>query len=290
MAKSTIDQQHLCPAELPDGDRAWHHQLHATAVQAARAAGRVQRKFFEKAHQIEADGEHDLKLAVDRYCQQAMLAVLQERFPDHGIIAEEDVCHNPEAPYRWYLDPLDGTVNYFLGLPYFCACAACYFHPEHWQGVADRTWDYPLTGVVYAPLLDRCFEAMAGGPALCNGRPIKTGNERQLEKAVVGFSFGSDPETMRRMRAISSDLMGRTRKLRFFGATGLDLAHVASGRLSGLVQGRVRAWDFAAARVIVAAAGGYFRAESRGAGHWQIVAAAPGIGPDLQAVVDRHSA
>lgn len=286
---SPTDLKHLGPVDHPARDRAWCDQLHATAIMAARAAGRVQQKYFGGRQQIDSDVAHDLKLAVDRYCQKAMLDVVRERFPDHGIIAEEDACFNPEAPYRWYLDPLDGTVNYFLGLPYFCACAACYFHPPDQRGCTDQTWDYPLTGVVYAPVLDQCFEAMVDGPALCNGRPIKTGNERQLEKAVIGFSFGSDSQTMQRMQAISRDLMGRARKLRFFGATGLDLAHVASGRLSGLVQGRVQPWDFAAARAIVAAAGGYFRADSCGLAQWQIVAAAPGIGRALQTVVDRHT-
>jgi myo-inositol-1(or 4)-monophosphatase len=93
---------------------------------------------------------------------------------------------------------------------------------------------------------------------------------------------------MQRMLALSADLVAQTRKVRILGATGLDLAHVASGRLSGLVQGCVRVWDFAAARVIIEAAGGYFRADRRGPDQWQIVAAAPGIAAQLQDLVDRN--
>ncbi len=288
MPVSSTDCRQARPGDAPALDPAWLQRLHATAVKAARAAGRIQKRHFGGELQIDAAKRHDLKLAVDRHCQQAMVAVIQKDFPDHGILAEEKACLRPEAAFRWYLDPLDGTLNYALGLPHFCACAACYFHPPGQDGIDTSPWEYPLTGVVYAPVLDQRFEALAGGSGLCNGRPIAPGQERELQEAVVGFSFGSDPVTMRRMHAISGELAARTRKMRLFGATGLDLAYVASGRLSGLVQGCVRAWDFAAARVILAAAGGYFRAQPSGPGQWQIVAAAPGIGPELQAVVDRQ--
>ncbi len=288
MPVSPIDFRQARTGDAPALDPAWLQRLHATAVKAARAAGRIQKRHFGGALQIDAAKRHDLKLAVDRYCQQAMVAVIQQDFPDHGIVAEEKVCLRPEAAYRWYLDPLDGTLNYALGLPHFCACAACYVHPPGQGGAAINPWEYPLTGVVYAPVLDQCFEALAGGPGLCNGRPIEPGQERELKEAVVGFSFGSDPVTMRRMHAISGELAARTRKMRLFGATGLDLVYVASGRLSGLVQGCVDPWDFAAGRVILAAVGGYFKAQISGPGQWQIVAAAPGIGAELQAVVDRQ--
>jgi myo-inositol-1(or 4)-monophosphatase len=270
------------------GDRTWHQRVHAAALDAARAAGRVQQKYFGGFQKIDAECEHDLKLAIDRHSEQAMLQVLQDRFPDHGIISEESAALNPDADYCWYLDPLDGSVNYFLGQPYFCVCVACYDNrPE--PDAPNDPWRHPLAGVVYAPMLDLCFEAMAGRPARCNGGPVQIGGEQELGQAVIGFSFGSDPETMRRMLALSADLVAQTRKVRIFGATGLDLAHVASGRLSGLVQGRVRGWDFAAARVIIEAAGGYFRADPRGPDQWKIVAAAPGIATQLQDLVDRNA-
>lgn len=264
-------------------------RIRDAAVEAARAAGDVQLKYFEKTQKVDAFRAHDLKLVIDHLSEEAMLRILTERFPNHGIVSEERAAINPEAPFRWYLDPLDGSVNYFLGQPYFCTCAACYYAPTPGLSTRSSRLGHAIAGVVHAPALDRLFEATAEGPALCNGTPIRPGSERHLNEAVIGFSFGSDDATMNRMTALAADLCQRSRKLRIFGATGLDLAHVACGRLSGLVQGRVHAWDFAAAQVIVESAGAYFQAEAAGENRWRIVGAAPGIGPELQALVDRHT-
>jgi myo-inositol-1(or 4)-monophosphatase len=261
-------------------------QIQSAAIEAVQAAGRVLMAAFGQFQPVDDRPPHDLKLAIDRRSEAAALAVLHDRFPDHGIVSEESGFHNPGAPFRWYLDPLDGTVNYFLGQPYFCACLACYYVTPSQKGQSSDPLGHPLAGVVYAPALDKCFEAAPGGPALCNGRPVRPGPEEKLSEAVIGFSYGSDPNTMRRMVAIGAELIRRTRKVRIFGATGLDLAHVACGGLSGLVQGRVQVWDFAAAKVIVDAAGGYCRAVAAGSGSWQITAASPGIALELQALVD----
>ncbi len=261
-------------------------RIQTVAVAAARAAGRVQMQHFGRTQAVDIRKAHDLKLAVDRACETAALAVLQENFPDHGIVSEESGVQNPDAPFRWYLDPLDGTVNYFLGQSYFCTCVACYRLSPATHSPCG-TLGQPLVGVVYAPVLNKCFEAAPGVQARCNGRPVRPGPEKRLSDAVVGFSYGSDPATMRRMAAIGRELIVRTRKVRIFGATGLDLAHVACGGLSGLVQGRVQVWDFAAAKVIVEAAGGYFHAVEAGNGSWQITAAGPGIAAELQALVNR---
>ena len=282
------DPQRSTSTGKQNRDSGWRRYLHATAVEAVRRAGRIQQQYVEGFKTVDVEQHHDLKLAVDRQCEAVMVQLLRERFPDHGIISEESAEINPEAAYRWYIDPLDGTVNYYLGQPYFCACAACYHLPPDSRDPAHDPWAHPLSGVVYAPMLNRCFEAMPDGPAICNGRPVQVGSDRQLQRAVVGFSYGSDPDTMRRMQALGAELVRQARKVRIFGATALDLVHVASGRLSGLVQGCVRGWDFAAARIIVEAAGGYFRADRTGPDQWQIVGAAPGIAGQLQALVDRH--
>lgn len=263
-------------------------RIQTVAVAAARAAGCVQMKDFGRPQAVDARRAHDLKIAVDRRSEAAALAVLQENFPDHAIVSEESGVRNPGAPFRWYLDSLDGTVNYSLGQSYFCTCLACYHTPASQKGSPSNLLGHPLAGVVYAPALDKCFEAAPGSPALCNGRPVRPGPEKSLSEAVIGFSYGSDPATMRRMAAIGRELIVRTRKVRIFGATGLDLAHVACGGLSGLVQGRVQVWDFAAAKVIVEAAGGYFRAVAVGKGCWQITAASPAIAAELQALVNRR--
>lgn len=261
-------------------------QIKTVAMEAARASGRVLMAGFGQPQTVEDRSEHDLKLAADNRGEAAALAILQARFPDHEIVSEEKSVLNRGARFRWYLDPLDGTVNYFLGQPYFCTCLACYHTPPETGLKRPDPLGQPVAGVVYAPALNKCFEAVSGGPALCNGRPIRTGLETRLSDAVIGFSFGSHSDTMQRMITVAALLVKRARKVRIFGATGLDLAHVASGRLSGLVQERVRVWDFAAARIILEAAGGYFRLEENSGESWRITAAVPGIAAELQDIMD----
>lgn len=256
------------------------------ALEAARAAGEVLMAAFGKPQAVDDRPAHDLKLAADRRSEAAALAILQAHFPDHAIVSEETGLLNPGAEFRWYLDPLDGTVNYFMGQPYFCTCLACYHAPPQAGRQSSDPLGRPVSGVVLAPALNRCFEALPGGPALCNGRPVRPSPEKRLAEAVIGFSYGSDPDTMQRMMPVARVLAQRARKVRIFGATGLDLAHVACGGLSGLVQGKVRVWDFAAAKVIVEAAGGYCRAEPIGKGAWRLTAAAPGIALKLRQLVD----
>jgi myo-inositol-1(or 4)-monophosphatase len=262
-------------------------RIHAVALEAAKAAGEVLMAGFGRSQAVDDQPAHDLKLAADRRSEAAALTILQAHFPDHEIISEEKGLLNPGAEFRWYLDPLDGTVNYFLGQPYFCTCLACYHTPQGAGAEHQGPLGQPVSGVVLAPALERCFEARPGGPALCNGQPVRPGSEKRLAEAVIGFSYGSDADTMQRMLRVAQVLALRARKVRIFGATGLDLAHVACGGLSGLVQGNVRVWDFAAAKMIVEAAGGYCRTDPGDSGGWQITAAAPGIAVKLRQLVDR---
>jgi len=272
------------PAETRDLRR-----IHAVALEAARAAGDVLMAAFGRHQAVDSQTTHDLKLAVDRLSEAAALSILQTRFPDHEIVSEEKGLINPGHGIRWYLDPLDGTVNYFMGQPYFCTCLACYHTlPEAGTETIDPLGQ-PLAAVVYAPALNKCFEAVPNGPALCNGQTVQPGPEKRLSEAVIGFSYGSDPATMQRMLLVSQALVRRVRKVRIFGATGLDLAHVACGGLSGLVQGSVKVWDFAAAKMIIEKAGGYFRADPIDDDRWQITAAAPGIAVELLRLVARIS-
>jgi len=267
-------------AETSDLER-----IQAVGREAVRAAGEVLMAAFGRPQDVDGRTAHDLKLAADRRSEAAALAILQTRFPDHEIVSEEIGLINPGHGYRWYLDPLDGTVNYFMGQPYFCTCLACYQTlPEAGTEAVDPLGQ-PLAAIVYAPALNKCFEAVANGPALCNGRLVRPGPEKRLSEAVIGFSYGSDPATMQRMMLVSQALVRRVRKMRIFGATGLDLAHVACGGLSGLVQGSVKVWDFAAAKMIVEQAGGYFRADSIDNDRWRITAAAPGIAAALRRLV-----
>jgi fructose-1,6-bisphosphatase/inositol monophosphatase family enzyme len=135
----------------------------------------------------------------------------------------------------------------------------------------------PLVGVVYNPILDELFLGLTGSGATCNQGPISVRNESNLNEAIISLSFGSDEETMQLMEKINARLIRNTRKVRVFGSTSLDMVNVACGRISGLIQRKVRIWDFAAARIILEQSGGVFDASEIAANSWEIIACAPGL-------------
>jgi myo-inositol-1(or 4)-monophosphatase len=216
-----------------------------TAVRACRAAGRIQAKAYGRVQPVEHKGEIDLVTATDRRSEEAILGILRRAFPDHGVLAEESGASLPEAEYTWVVDPLDGTTNFAHGFPFFCSSVAL----AH-RGVV-------IAGAVYHPLLGELFTATRGGGAHLNGRRIRVSAQPRLDQAFLATGF---PYDIRRSRRNNLDHFGRfaTRSLavRRAGAAALDLAFVAAGRFDGFWELKLRAWDIAAASLIVEEAGG----------------------------------
>lgn len=263
--------------------------LKRTAQRAARAAGEMLMRRFEgerTAHRLDS---HDVKLDVDRLAEKIVLSEIRKTFPDHSLLSEESGRREGGECYQWIVDPLDGTVNYFYRIPYFCVSVACYHRCRTALSTDLAALGMPLVGVVFAPATGDMFVGAAGQGATRNGVPIRPGRESSLTDAVIAMSFGSDDRVMQRMETLGRALVRSARKVRIFGSTGLDLVSVASGRTSGLVQGAVRSWDFAAARVVLEQAGGRFGARRVGEDQWEIVAAAPGVFLELEALVRETS-
>ena len=262
-------------------------RIRHAAVRAARAAGDFLMSRFGGPAAADEIAPHDVKLEADRRSEEVLVSELARFFPDDGVLAEERGFQPGRSDRIWIVDPLDGSVNFYHGIPYFAVSVACYDRPE------DGPWRYaeggslsalgdPLVGVVYAPFFDELFVGVCGKAASCNDRRIAVGRESSVSQAVIGISFGSREETMRRMCDVSAALVRDARKLRILGSTALDMAQVACGRMSALIQGRVRSWDFAAGRVILEQSGGVFHARGVEPEGWEILASAPGIYPSLE--------
>jgi fructose-1,6-bisphosphatase/inositol monophosphatase family enzyme len=264
-----------------------HHpleQLKATAVRAAKAAGTLQLGYYDKPLHVDARHAHDLKLELDRLCEQAILDVIRAEFPDHAILAEEGGAIENGSEYIWIIDPLDGTVNFYNKIAHFCSCIACYYRGNgsvSSHNGSSRAGE-ALVGVVYAPVMDELFVGVTGEGATCNGKPIQVHPAPKLCDMVVGVSFGSTEPVMQYMERITSQLIRRCHKVRILGSCGLDIVNVACGRLGALVQRGVRFWDFAASRVILEEAGGTFNAVEFDQEQWDILACFPEILPSLQ--------
>ena len=222
-------------------------QVRELAERLAREAGRIQRERYESSFEIrKKSGASDLVTEVDHACEALIVEALDDLRPGDAILAEEGSgSDRADAPWRWIVDPLDGTTNFAHGYPRFCVSIGV----EH-EGV--RT-----IGVVYDPLRDELFSALRGHGATCNGDPIAVSPETQLGEALIGMGTSYDTrrsfeENMARILALARG----SRATRRDGSAALDLCCVAAGRFDGYWELNLKAWDVAAGFLLVEEAGG----------------------------------
>lgn len=269
---------------LSDGGRdASAAALRSTALHAASAAGRVIRGGFGGVQKVDQALPHDLKLWLDRACEQEILGVIRTAFPGHAVLSEESGYEPGRDPYVWIVDPLDGTVNYHHGIPFFCTSVACCAIAKQESGAGGhalpdgRFVGAEIIRVVLDPLRDEMFCGTAGRGASLNGAPLLVPEVTRLEEAVVVLSFGAREESIEYMSRALPALTRAARKVRSLGSTALDMVQVAAGRIGAFVQMGTNLWDFAAAAVIVRAAGAVVDAREYAPGRFRIIASAPGI-------------
>ena len=191
----------------------------------------------------------DLVTEADKAAEEAILSALRQQFPTHALVSEEggeaDVSVE-EAPYRWYVDPLDGTVNFASRIPIFSVSLT----------LADARMN-PLVGVVYNPVSDELFAAIQGQGATLNGQPIQVSNTTRLQNSVVASGFRYDKHTSPDNNLKQwGEFLVRVRGVRRLGSAALDGCYVACGRLDGYWEPRLNPWDCLAGALCVIEAGG----------------------------------
>ncbi|MFQ5850557.1 MAG: inositol monophosphatase family protein [Candidatus Binatia bacterium] len=220
--------------------------LLASAEEAAQAAGFLIRESWQQAKQIYYKSSIDLVTTIDRQAQESIVNILQKRFPEHSILAEEETTiAGIQSSYRWIVDPLDGTTNFAHAYPHFCVSIAL-----------EREGEIIL-GLVYDPLREERFKAVQGKGAFLNGNPIRTSKVAELDKALLATGFPYD----RRERAAFylaylKAFMTSSQGIRRNGSAALDLCYVACGRLDGFWEFGLHPWDSAAGSLMVREAGG----------------------------------
>jgi fructose-1,6-bisphosphatase/inositol monophosphatase family enzyme len=269
---------------------AWLDAVQETALSAAQRAGDIQLKYFRQRSGIHHRLAYDIKLEIDRVCEQEIVRVIRQRFPDHGILTEESGWLLGSGDAIWIVDPLDGTVNFWHGLHMFCVSVACYHAPPcrqtgaaHPRSIADL--GRPIVGVVLLPRSDELFIGAAGRGAFLNGLRIQAAAVERTSEAVVTVSFGKTPAMMVRMTDRLRVLLPTVRKVRCLGAAAAELAYVAAGFLDGLVYEGIKLWDFAAAKIILEEAGGFLEAVEIEPDQWRVMANAPGVRQALRAIL-----
>jgi myo-inositol-1(or 4)-monophosphatase len=221
-------------------------QLLSTAWEAANAAGEIIRTNWLRPRSIDYKGAIDLVTSVDREAERKIVEVLRRDFPCHAILAEEQTAiEGKAAEFRWIIDPLDGTTNFAHNYPHVGVSIAL-----------ERSGDVIL-GLVYDPLRRECFRAVKGQGATLNGAPIRTSAIGELDKALLATGFPYDRrEHAGYYLSFFTAFLTRCQGIRRNGAAALDLCYVASGRIDGFWELKLKPWDIAAGALIVAEAGG----------------------------------
>jgi myo-inositol-1(or 4)-monophosphatase len=223
------------------------------------------RRYRHAPKQVHLATQHDIKLELDDRCQASITRLLRAGFPLAAVLGEEGVVGASDAPWRWVVDPIDGTVNFAYGIPHACVAIALQQRgPEPPQParekvapVAEGCYETVL-GVVYDPFVEELWTAVRGGPARLNGRVIRTSARERLCEAVVSVGFSKSRAALEAMLPVFNRLVHRVRKVRILGAAALALTYVASGRMDAYIEPAVRLWDIAAGGLILECAGGVF--------------------------------
>ena len=220
----------------------------ALAVQAARVAGKIMRANWHLPKHVNSAEAHDIKLELDVRCQKTIERIFFAAFPQIALLGEEGCSGNANAEYRWVVDPIDGTVNYFFGMPHACVSIAL----QRRTG-ADYT---TVLGVIYAPFTDELWTAGRGGKTKLNGRVVRCSRRGKAAESVVAIGFSKSKQNLAISLPHLNRLARRTKKIRILGSAALELAYVASGRLDLYVERTINLWDIAAGALMVECSGG----------------------------------
>lgn len=214
------------------------------AIRAALKSGSFIKKSVGKVASISYKGRDNIVTDVDKKSEKIIISMIRSHFPGHSILAEEKGAIKTDSPYKWIIDPLDGTTNFAHAFPFFCV------------SIALEKDGQAVLGCVYDPMRDELFFAESGKGAYLNNRRISVSGAGKLSGAFLatGFSYG----VKRKDRNIVNfkELLIRTMAIRRAGSAALDLSYVACGRFDGFWEMNLHPWDSAAGYLLVKEAKG----------------------------------
>jgi myo-inositol-1(or 4)-monophosphatase len=215
------------------------------AVAAAKEAGRIQMLHFGHSHPVEYKGEFNPVTEVDRLCERAIVEMISHAFRDHDILTEESPFEGKGSPWKWIIDPLDGTTNYFHGFPCFCVSIGLEVEGE------------VKMGVVYVPPLNELFHAERGKGAFLNGERVVVSRTDRLNRSLLctGFPYDVHEQVDFYLRYFHQ-FITKSCAIRRPGSAAIDLSYLAAGRFDGFWEFKLHAWDVAAASLLITEAGG----------------------------------
>jgi len=258
-----------------------NREIAGAAEEMARGAGRILNSWWERLGAVDVGSksvDRDLVTAADLDSEAFLLEGIRRAFPRDAVLAEESgAAGDAAAAGTWYVDPLDGTVNFVHRLPMVAVSLA--------RVVAGR----PEVAVVHLPRLDETFVAVRGGGATLNGKPIRVSSTSAPLDALLATGF-----PYRRHFLIDNNLENfqrmflQQRGIRRMGSAASDLAYVAAGRLDAFWELHLSPWDVAAGGLLVTEAGGVVDTIVSG-GDWlhggNLIAGPPALADALRAIL-----
>jgi len=215
-----------------------------TGIAAAYSSGKILKSYIGKFFDIREKGAKDLVTEADLHSEKNIIRTIQDKFPDHAILAEESGAKPGDERYRWIIDPLDGTINFAHQLPFFCISIAF--------ALEGKT----VMGVVFNPLDGELFSAVAGQGAFLNSNGIRVSKTTAIGDSLLATGFPYN--VLSEFEAVTgrlSNLMQHAQGIRRLGSAALDLCYVGCGRLDGFWEQNLKPWDTAAGALIAAEAG-----------------------------------
>ncbi len=261
------------------------HPMLNIAIKAARVAGSIiNRAALDlEVLKVGSKGPNDYVSEVDQAAENAIIDILLEAYPGHGILAEESgrARGARDSEFLWIIDPLDGTTNFLHGFPVYAVSIA----------LAHR--NVVQQAVVYDPTRNDLFFASRGRGAFLNDRRLRVSKRIRLAEALIGTGFPfRKGDNFKRYMKMFEEVMQNCAGLRRPGAAALDLCYVAAGWYDGFFETGLNPWDVAAGSLIITEAGGLignFTGESDFLYQREVVAGAPKIYGQLVQLLTPHT-
>ncbi|MBF6600811.1 MAG: inositol monophosphatase [Dehalococcoidia bacterium] len=210
-----------------------------------RAGAALALERFRGAHTIGSKGRGNVVTETDLEVELRIKALLADEFPQHAVLSEETAAAtDPSSGWVWVIDPIDGTKNYSLGIPFWCTTVALCRDGQ------------PVAGCTYDALHDEEFWAVAAGGAWRNGARIRASDGPDVASSVIGVDLGYDDALGAAQIALMRRIFPRVQTMRILGSAALGIAYAASGRLDLFTHTNVYPWDIAAGILLVREAGG----------------------------------
>jgi myo-inositol-1(or 4)-monophosphatase len=218
----------------------------------------------------------DIVTQMDKKAETFIVQSILAARPDDGMIGEEGAAIESTSGITWVIDPLDGTVNYFYGLP-------------GWNvSIAAKDKDGSVVGVVTAPTINSTWWASRGGGAFFNGSKIKANEPVELNRAFIGTGFQYDVSHRHRQIENVGRMLPLIRDIRRNGAAAVDICSVAMGALDAYFEDGLKEWDWAAASLVATEAGAKFGLYGQ-APYMTTLAAGPTLYAELEGFLNLHA-